>query len=135
MFSEVRTTKEGGRFLWVAYNNTLSNWSECIADAHNKHPGCRLLTVIAESDSACFRIGGEPVLKVALEPSQAAPGAHRNNFPGSGVPLTLPGTHDPKNGPKTPYRGKIGGETKSQPAIKGRQISFNNLKFISNMDA
>ncbi len=39
MPSEVRTTKEGGRFLWVAYNNTLSNWNECIADAHNKHPG------------------------------------------------------------------------------------------------
>jgi hypothetical protein len=44
-------------------------------------------------------------------------------------------THDPKNGPKTPYRGKIGWETKSQPAIKGRQMSFNNLIYNNNMNA
>ena len=80
MYSEIRTTGEGKRYLLVVYNNTAGDWGLALAEAHNRHPGCGTIPCIAVSDRGRYRVEGEPVRemqqgphRMAVEPPQTAP--------------------------------------------------------------
>ena len=95
--SEIQVTKEGKRFMVVCYNATTRDWSQALAAARNRHPGCGCLPVKCISDSGRYRIEGEPVRemplgphRMAVEPPQPAPERARNDDQAEGVQSGTP---------------------------------------------
>jgi hypothetical protein len=125
MHSEIRTTQEGKRFLLVAYNNQTGDWGAALAEAHNRHPGCKHLPCIAVSDTYRHRIDGEPSerpLRMALDARQEAQGAARNDDQAQGIHSGTPETINAKNAPISPYRWERRWENKISPPNAGRGV-------------
>lgn len=97
MASELRVDKTGGRFLVVTYNNQLSNWGACLAEAYRQHPGCKNLPTIAVSDMGRFDVGGERVRKQPLEAPQPPPRRARNDERAEGIHTGTPKGNNAEN--------------------------------------
>jgi hypothetical protein len=125
--SEIRTDRDGNKFLVVSYNNQLSNWGECLKAAYNQHPGCKHIPCIAVADTGRFRIGGEPVRKPALEPPETAQGRATSRDHGEGIHKATPKGNSSQKAPKTAPEWEGRWESMNRQNSTGQQMRINYL--------